>query len=39
LASYFNGLGATQRAKGQLPDKTWSYIEDIKNIAEQIESI
>jgi soluble lytic murein transglycosylase-like protein len=39
LASYFIGLGATQRAKGQLPEKTWSYIEDIKNIAGQIESI
>jgi len=39
LSSYFIGLGATQRAKGQLPEKTWSYIEDIKNIAGQIESI
>jgi len=39
LASYFIGLGATQRAHGVLPEKTQQYIEDIKNIAGQIESI
>jgi soluble lytic murein transglycosylase-like protein len=39
LASYFIGLGATKRSQGILPEKTQHYIEDIKNIAGQIESI